>query len=110
MAVLAVKTVTAAGYETVALAACAAGGDTFLNDGKVLIEINNAAVASQDIIFVLPGTCDQGEAHTVTIAVGAGKRKVIGFLDPKLYNQSTGYVNITYSAVVTLTIGVYHIA
>jgi hypothetical protein len=110
MAVLTVRTVTAAGLEDTALSACAAGGDTFINDGKVFLKVVNGAVASQDVIFVLPGTCDQGESHTVTVAVGAGKTKYIGFLDPKLYNQATNYVNITYSAVVTLTIAAYHIA
>jgi len=104
VATLTLRTVSAAGYEEAALEACAAGGDTFVNNGRVLLKVTNGAIASQNVIFVLPGTCDQGETHTETVVVGAGKTKFIGFLDPKIYNQTTNYVLITYSAVVTLTI------
>ena len=111
MADLTVRTVSDAGLKDTALAACAALGDSFLNDGKTYLKVVNGAVAAQNVIFVLPGTCDQGEAHTETVVLDASSTYYLGPFDPKFYNQpSTNKVNITYSAVVTLTIAAYKLS
>lgn len=106
MAVLTVTTITRAGVD--APVAAAAGGDVFTNTGREFVEVANAAGAS---ITVTVATTIDGTSVTpisVTVPATTGRRK-IGPFPPGTYNNSAGQVALTYSAVTSVTVGVYTI-
>jgi hypothetical protein len=105
MATLTVTDITTAG-ETRALGVAAAGGDQFANDGRTIFEASNASGGSITITFVSQRACDQGTVHNTAVAVGAGVTKRIGPFIPSRYNDASGYVQVTYSGVTSLTVGV----
>ena len=78
--------------------AASAGGDTFLNNGKSLFYVNNGGGSS---INVTPGGLSLA---AVVVAVANATAKIIGPFDPSLFNNASGQVSITYSAVTTVTV------
>lgn len=97
----------------ISYAACAAGGDKFLNDGKTQIHIKNASAGAITVTFTAgasnANTCNfgvTGTAHQRQEVIPAGANRLIGFFDKDRYNDTDGYVNMTYSGVTTLTIAV----
>lgn len=87
-------------------AACAGGGDKFTNTGVEVIHIKNASVGSIDVTIDTPATVDGLAVAQRTVAVGAGAEKFIGPFPPSTYNDTGGFVNLSYSGVTTLTIAV----
>lgn len=91
------------------LAAANVDGNFYTNTGKEFLEIYNASVGSINVIFA--GVADGITVATLkTIAVGAGVRKKIGPFPTGTYNDASNYVQITYSAVTTVTVAVYYTA
>lgn len=90
------------------LGAANVDGNFFTNTGKEWIEILNGSGGSINIIFA---AVVDGVTVTAfrTIAVGAGARKKIGPFTPTIYNDASNYVQITYSAVTTVTVGVFYL-
>jgi hypothetical protein len=108
MALLTVQSVGRAGLEPV-LVAAAAGGDTFpLVDGREWIEVNNASAGAVTITIKSKQKCDQGFDHDLVISVPAGKKRVIsGFLPISRFQNANGNLEITYSAVASVTVGAF---
>ena len=111
MALLTVQSVGRAGLEP-ALVAAAAGGDTFpLLDGREWIEINNASAAPITVTIKSKTKCDQGFDHDLVISVPANKKRTIsGFLPISRFKNATGNLEITYSAVASVTVGAFRAA
>ncbi len=86
--------------------AAAAGCDQFLNDGNVLIYVKNGSGGSITVTVAAPGT--PGGLTTVNPAVvlTAGQEKILGPFNPQYFNNSSGFVNLTYSAVTSATVSV----
>ena len=109
MATLTVAQVARAGVAS-ALAAAAAGGDAFANDGRVFFEAKNAhATLPRTVTFTsqLPaGAVPPGAAKTdLAVVVAALTTKRIGPFDPSAFNDATGKVLVTYSdAAADLTV------
>lgn len=104
MAILATIRPTFSGV-TLATAAAAAGGDQIVNpNGNVILYVKNAGGSSINVTIDAAAT--QGGLSLVdpVVAVAAGAERLIGPFDPRLFNDSSGYVSVAYSAVTSVTV------
>ena len=108
MATLTVQQLTSSGTG-VTLTAAAAGGDAFANDGKTIFEVNNGGGSSMTVTLTSQNTCNQGGTHNGGGSVPAGAVRRYGPLDRGRFNDATGLVQVTYSAVTSVTVGAYKI-
>jgi len=91
-------------------AACAGGGDAFPNDGKTFIHLKNTNAATRTVTVNSQRTCDQGFDHDVAVVIPATTGDVmIGPFPTARFNDATNLVQLTYSAVTNLTIGVFSV-
>lgn len=108
MAVLAVQQIDRTGV-TPALAAAAAGGDSFPNSGKTYFHAKNAhASASRTLTFASQAPAaaiPQGASKAdVQVVVPALTEKLVGPFDPAFWNDNNGRVVVTYSSEADLTV------
>ncbi len=91
------------------LSAANVDGNYYTNTGKEFLEVANGSGGSINVII---GAYVDSTSITAfkTIAVGAGARKKIGPFPTSPYNDASGYVQITYSAVTSVTVAVYYVA
>lgn len=82
----------------------ASGGDYFNNNGKTYIEIVNGGGSDITLTVDSPTECSQGETHDIDVVVTAGERRHVGPFDKSRFNDDDGRVNLTYSAVTSVTI------
>jgi hypothetical protein len=106
MATLTKQVVTTAGLAD-SLASAAGGGDQFTNTGNEWLEVLNGGGASIDVTIATPATANGEPIADRVVAVAAGARKKIGPFNPSIFNDSSGYVQVTYSAVTSVTVGVF---
>jgi hypothetical protein len=100
MAVLAVQdTVLTGGILT--LAAAAGGGDSFVNDGRTTLVVNNGSGSSINVTITSPTPCSHGGLHDLVVAVGAGVQKGIGPFSVERFGAS---VAIAYSLATSITV------
>lgn len=89
--------------------AAAGGGDQFANTGSERFYIKNGDASSHDVTFDCPNACSFGvtnAAHDVTVSVPAGEEYLIGPFPKGRFNDVNGFVQVTYSAVTSVTVGV----
>lgn len=103
MAVLTVQDMTTSGLEVVFVAAGVAG-DSFMNDGNTFLRVKNGDVSDKTVTIASPINCNQGFTHNVAIVVTAGEERDIGPFLRNRFNDDTGKVNITYSAITSVTV------
>jgi hypothetical protein len=103
VATLSVQVVVLGGL-TPSYAACTAGGDEFVNSGHEFIHVKNAAGVSQTVTVNSQAVCSQGFDHDIAVAVPAAQERMIGPFPKNRFDDASGKVQITYSAVVSLTI------
>lgn len=58
------------------------------------------------VTIPIPVTVDTEAVASRTLSVAAGVEKIIGPFPPGTYNDTSGYVNMTYSGVNSLTVAV----
>lgn len=106
MAVLTVQKPSAAG--TYAPVAAEAGGDSFPNTGVEFFYIKNGDASPKTVTFDSPGTCSFGlaanAAHDLAVTVPAGEEKLIGPFATARFNDANNRVQVTYSAVTSVTV------
>lgn len=88
-----------------AFAAVDATGNTFSNDGKVLVIIKTLADATQTVTVATPGTF-RGQTITAvaTGTLAASTVRVMGPFPPDVFNDtSTGLVTLTYGGTTPAT-------
>ena len=107
MALLTLQTMTAAGLVPTTTAA-AGGGDTVAlasaTDSTSYLQVTNGSGSPITVTLVDPGATPAGNTTTApAVSVAAGATKLFP-LNPALVNPSTGVINITYSAVTTVTV------
>ncbi len=105
MPTLTVQSIVRAGLETT-YAACDAGGDEFANSGDEFIHIKNDAVAEQILTIETAATVDGLAVADRTVAIPASEERMIGPFPTSAYNDGDDLVQLTYDAVVTLTIAI----
>lgn len=83
-------------------------GNYFTNDGHQLLIVHhtNAEGADVTLTVVTQLTIDDEAVDDKEIAIVKGKRYLIGFFPPAWYNDGDGCVQLTYSAVTDVTVGV----
>lgn len=104
MADITVQTISRSGLEAT-YQACAGGGDKFVNTGVEFIHIKNVDVADKTLTMALQATVDGQSVAAKTVVITAGEERLVGPF-PTAYNDSQSKVNLTYSAVTSLTIAV----
>jgi hypothetical protein len=109
MATLSAQT-TAVSGTAITFSAASGGGDKFANSGNERLLVRNDDASSVTVTIDSPGTCNFGAAadsnHDLVVTVAAGAEKWIGPFSQDRFNDSNGFVNITYSGVTSLTVAV----
>lgn len=110
MATLSVQVVARAGL-TPSLAAVAAGGDEFSNEGYTFVELRNGhGSASRTITFVTQSTVDGQAVADRTVTVAAGARALVGPFPTGTYNNANDRVAMTYSdSGADITVGAFRL-
>src|SRR5262245_58451270 len=107
MATLTVQTIVLAGLEPAALVAANGGGDDFAGSGREFVELANGSGADITVTINSQENCNQGFDHNQAVVVQAGERRLIGPFPTGRFNDPNGKVQMTYSGVTSLTVGVY---
>jgi hypothetical protein len=107
MALLTLQPMVAVGLAPTTTAA-AGGGDTVAlasaTDVGSFLQVTNGSGSPITVTLVDPGATPAGNTTTAPAnSVAAGATKLFP-LYPSLVNPSTGLINITYSAVTTVTV------
>ena len=108
MAALTVQTIPLLGVQKATLVAAATAGDTFVNDGKTIFEVNNADVSATTVTITGQRNLPLDTSSTKTVSVAASTTQIIGPFPVGNYNRETDEsVVVTYSSVTTLTVGAF---
>lgn len=103
MAALSTQEVVAAGT-TLSFAACAGGGDTFINDGNTFLYVKNGSGGALTVTIAAPATPHGMTITAQAVSVGAGSEKCIKPYPQQFTQPAAATTNITYSGVTSLTI------
>jgi hypothetical protein len=106
MALLAKQATSVVGLNPITMNAANAGGDTVLVDRPgVSILVRNADATAKTVTIVDPRTQYGQASPDVPIVIAAGNQAVISL--PPEFADANGLVSITYSAVTSVTVGVF---
>jgi hypothetical protein len=109
MSTLTIQEIARAGI-TPAYVSATGGGDQFTNNGRVFAQIKNASGGAITVTFATQTTIDGLAVTDLTVSVGATTGdKMVGPFPPDIYNDSSGFVQVTYSGVTSLTIGAFRL-
>lgn len=103
MALLAPQQIQITGLE-MATQAAAGGGDTLEPGDDIFLEVHNGDASDKTVTVVVPGTEYGQNRPDIAVVVTAGERRKIGPFPRDLADPTTGLVNITYSAVTSVTV------
>lgn len=112
MATLSVQSIVATGLSP-AFASAAAGGDEFVNDERTYLHVKNGDASPHTVTITKQRATVQGPdgfgdiaLSDIAVAVPAGEERLIK-APPAIYNDSNGKAQVTYSAVTSVTVGVF---
>lgn len=108
MATQTVQNVTRAGVNPT-YASAAVGGDEFVNTGKELIHIKNGDSSNMTLTVATQGTVDGQAVADRTVVVPLGGETVLGPFPTSVYNDTNNKVQLTYSSVTSLTLGILNV-
>ncbi len=108
MATLTVTAIDRTGIQ-VSLAAADVGGDEFANTGREFLVIDNASGVPVTVTAVTQKTIDGEAVADKSISVDAGQREYFGPFPTGTYNDGNDRVQITYSAVASVTVNPYQL-
>lgn len=109
MATLTVQNIVKTGL-TPSYSAAAAGGDQYaITDSRTYVHVKNGGGSSITVTINSQKACDQGGDHDLAVSVTNGQERLIGPLEYARFKNGGGYVQITYSGVTSVTIGVFHL-
>lgn len=80
----------------------AAGGDQFLNDGRTILYFKNTNATTRTITIATAGVVAGLPIDDVAFTVAQNEVRIIGPFSPRYFNDANGYIQLTYSDVVTL--------
>lgn len=107
MALLAVQTPVVAGITPTYNAAALT--NTFPNSGRVFAHVKNGSGASINATLVATATVGGNAVANRVVAVPAGQERLIGPIDPNIYNAADGTCELDISVITTVTIGLYQL-
>lgn len=109
MAILNVQQITKAGI-TPSFASAAGGGDSYQASGVEHVEVVNGGGAPINVTIQAQQACNTfgvaNAAHDIVVAVANGARAKIK-VPPVGYVDANGRVQLTYSGVTSVTVGVF---
>lgn len=93
------------------MTAAAAGGDQFLNSrGDIFLYVKNDSASPVTVTITAQTTSFEDEKYgsstkaNITESVAASGISFIGPLAPKAFNNSSGYVQVSYSSATSVTV------
>lgn len=95
-------TVYAGAPSVFAPADAAVGGDQFLNDGRTILYLRNTNATTRTVTIATAGTIGGLAIADVAVAVAQDEVRIVGPFEPRIYNDASGYVQLTYTGVATL--------
>ena len=105
MAAITVQNITLNTSLTPTFAAAAELGDYFANNGKIFLYIKNANVGVARVLSINSQVlCNQGVDHNISVTVPASSEELVGPFDVNRFNDSSGYVQVTYTDHEDLTV------
>lgn len=105
MADIAAQKISLAGLAP-AFSNASAGGDTFLNDGKMTAHIKNGGASPITVTVVAKNKCSHGFLHDAQVTVAAGETKIVGPFPPDRFNDENGKVTLNYSAITSVQVAI----
>lgn len=105
MATLTVQDIDRDGVAITAVAA-AVGGDQFINNGKTYIYIDNGSGAPITATLATAGTTQGLAIADQTVVVAAGEVVIAGVYSTSLFNDANRMIQVTYTAVTSVTVAV----
>lgn len=100
----------ARGGITPSLTAANTDGQYFDNNGRCFLEVVNAGGDTLTLSIETPGVVDSLAIADREVAVVATTgNKMIGPFPTNIYNDASGRVNVSYSAVTDVTVGVFRL-
>jgi hypothetical protein len=90
-------------------------GDTFSNSGSELVHVKNGGTAAVTVTVPTQDTATSDPVWgkltkaDISVSVPAGDEAFIGVIPKRAFNNSTGKVNINYSAVTSVSVAVLKI-
>lgn len=103
MAVLSVQQILPTGVVVSAVSA-AGGGDQYPNNGKTLLKVINGGGSDITVTITPTNTVNGYTIAPIAVTVAAGATKYLGPYDQNYFNNSSGRVAVTYSAVTSVTV------
>ena len=88
------------------VAHAAAAGDSFSNNGKTMVRVNNGGGAPITVTFDDPNSALAGATAfnpDVGVAVTNGTAKIIGPFPPSRFNDANGRCQMAWSATTSVT-------
>jgi hypothetical protein len=88
------------------VAHAAAAGDSFSNNGKTMIRVNNGGGAPITVTFDDPNSSlasAQQFNPDVQVSITNGQSRIIGPFPPSRFNDTNGRVQMTWSATTSVT-------
>lgn len=90
-------------------AAASGGGDTISPGSTTCLLVRNGDASSKTVTIVVPGT-KYGQANPdISAAVAAGVTAVFGPFGSDLADPADGLIDVTYSAVTSVTVAALRI-
>lgn len=109
MALIAVTDVVPTGVQE-SLSAAAGGGDEFVNEGNTMFIVNNGDVSAKTVTFDSPNADNFGvtdASHDAVKSIPAGETHIFGPFRKDQFNDANGRVQVSYSAVTSVTVGAF---
>lgn len=100
MAELSIQRVSLTGLNPT-YAAAAAGGDTFANDGSIMLHVKNGSAGSVTVTVDAITLCNHGFDHDAAPAIPAGEERMIGPFTTKRFGSVPA---VSYSAAASVTV------
>ncbi len=85
-------------------AAASGGGDQFANDGDTFLHVKNGGGSSINVTIASPTACSHGGTHPLVVAVPNAGERLIGPFPKARHDDANGMVQVTYSAVTSVTV------
>ena len=109
MATLTVLTSSPTSATALGAAAVAAGGDQFLNDGDTILYFKNTNASSRTVTIATGGTIGGLAIADASVTLAQNDEKVVGPFRPDIFNDSSGYIQLTYTADAGVTVAAVRI-
>lgn len=97
------------GLEETLEAADGSNGNSFANDGRMILHVANGGGAPINVTIATQQTVDGLAVADQVVAVTNGEERFIGPFPPAIYNDSSGLVQVTYSDDTSVTVAVLRV-